>query len=53
MRFGNIFDDDGDIVVPSTYRLVIGCGYETTILIDESNSIDRSKMLVVRLDDLV
>jgi hypothetical protein len=42
MRFGNVFDDYWDIVVPSTYCLVVGGGYETTILIDESNSIDRS-----------
>jgi hypothetical protein len=53
VRFGNVFDDDGDIVVPSTYRLVIGCRYETTILVDESNSIDRSKMLIISLNDLM
>jgi hypothetical protein len=53
VRFGDVFDDYWDIVVPSTYRLVVGGGYETTILIDESNSIHRSKMLIVSLDDLV
>jgi hypothetical protein len=53
MRFGDVLDDYWDIVVPSTYRLVVGGGYETTILIDESNSIHRSKMLIVSLDDLV
>jgi len=42
VRFGNVFDDYWDIVVPSTYRFIVGGGYETTILIDESNSIDRS-----------
>jgi hypothetical protein len=53
IRFGDIFDDDGDIVVPSTYRLVIGRGDETTVLIDESDRVDRSKMLIVCLDNLV
>ena len=53
MRFGNVFDDYWDIVVPSTYRLVVGGGNETTILIDEGNSVDRSEMLIVSLDDLV
>jgi hypothetical protein len=53
VRFSNVFDDYWDIVVPSTYRLVVRGGYETTILIDESNSIDGSEMLIVSLDDLV
>jgi hypothetical protein len=53
MRFGNVFDDDWDIVVPSTYCLVVRGGYETTILIDESNSVDGSEMLIICLDDLV
>jgi hypothetical protein len=53
MRFGNVLDDYWDIVVPSTYRLVVGGRYETSILIDESNCIDRSKMLIISLDDLV
>ena len=53
MRFGNVFDDYWDIVIPSTYGFIVGGGYETTILIDESNSIDRPKMLIIGLDDLV
>lgn len=53
VRFGNVLDNDWDIVVPSTYRLVIGSGNETTIFIDESNSVNRSKMLVISLDNLV
>jgi hypothetical protein len=53
VRFSNVLDDYWDIVVPSTYRLVVRGGYETTILIDESNSVDRSKMLIICLDDLV
>jgi hypothetical protein len=53
MRFGDVLDDYWDIVVPSTYRFVVGGGYETTILIDESDSIDGSKMLIISLDDLV
>ena len=53
MRFGNVFDDYWDIVVPSTYRFIVGGGYETTILIDESNSVDGSEMLIISLDDLV
>ena len=53
VRFGNVFDDYWDIVVPSTYRFIVGGGYETTILIDESDSIDRPQMLIISLDDLV
>jgi hypothetical protein len=53
VRFSNVLDDYWDIVVPSTYRLVVRGGYETTILIDESNSVDGSKMLIICLDDLV
>jgi hypothetical protein len=53
VRFSNVLDDYRDIVVPSTYRFVVGGGYETTILIDERNGIDRSKMLIVGLNDLV
>jgi len=53
VRFGNVFDDYWDIVIPSTYGFIVGGGYETTILIDESNSIDRPKMLIIGLDDLV
>ena len=53
VRFGNVFDDYWDIVVPSTYRFIVGGGYETTILIDESNSVDGSEMLIISLDDLV
>jgi hypothetical protein len=53
VRFSNVLDDDWDIVVPSTYCLVVRGGYETTILIDESYSIDRPKMLIISLDDLV
>lgn len=53
MRFGNVFDDNWDIVIPTTYRFIVRGGYETTILIDESNSVDGSEMLIIRLDDLV
>jgi hypothetical protein len=53
MWFGDVLDDYWDIVVPTTYRFVVGGGYETTILIDESDSIDGSKMLIISLDDLV
>jgi len=53
VRFGNVFDDYWDIVVPSTYRFIVRGRNETTILIDESNSIDRPKMLIIRLNDFV
>lgn len=53
VRFSNVLDDYWDIVVPTTYRFVVRGRYETTILIDESDSIDGSKMLIISLDDLV
>jgi hypothetical protein len=53
VRFGNVFDDDGNIVIPSTYRLVVRSGYETSILINERDRVDGSQVLIICLDDLI
>lgn len=37
----NVFDDDGDIVVPSTDRFIVGCSDESPILVDEGNCVHR------------
>lgn len=50
---GDIFDDDGDVVVPSSNRLVIGRGDESSVLVHECDGVDRSQVLVVCLDDLM
>lgn len=52
VRFSNVLDDDGDIVVPSTDRFIVRGSHETSILIHERDRIDRTQMLVVRLYNL-
>lgn len=51
--FGNVFDHDGNIVIPTTYRLVVRSGYETSILVYERNRVDGSQVLIICLDDLI
>lgn len=53
VRFRNVLDDDGDIVVPTTYRLVVGCRYETSVLVHKGNGVDWTQVLIVRLHNLV
>lgn len=52
VRFGDILDNDWNVVVPSTNRFVVGRSQESTVLIDESDSVDSAKMLVVCLYNL-
>ena len=51
-RFGDVFDDNRDVKVPCTYSLVVRRRGEPSILIDESDRIHRSQMLVIFLRDL-
>jgi hypothetical protein len=53
VRFRNVLDDDGDIVVPTTYRLVVGGRYETSVLVDKGNSVDWTQVLIVRLHNFM
>ena len=50
--FGNVLDDDRNVKVPSPYCFVVRCCNEPPILVDECNSVDRPKMLVVFLGDI-
>ena len=52
VRFRNVLNDHGDIEVPCTDRLVVRRRNEASVLIDESDCVDRSKMLVIFLCDL-
>ena len=49
----DVLDDDGNIVVPPSNRLVIRCRQEPSIVIDPGNCVDRAQMLVVLLRDLL
>lgn len=51
VRLGDVLDDDRDIEIPSSDRLVIRSCYEPSIFVDERNRIDRAKMLVVFLSN--
>lgn len=52
VRFRNVLDDNGDIVIPSTYRFIVRGRHETPIIIHERDSVDRTQVLVVGLDNL-
>lgn len=49
---GNVFDDNRNVVVPSSNGLVVRCRQESTVAVHKSNGVDRSKMLVVCLHNL-
>jgi len=51
--FGDVLDDDGNIVVPSSNGLVVRGRDEPTVVVDEGDGVDGSEMLVVLLDDLI
>jgi hypothetical protein len=51
-RVGDIFDDDGDVPVPDTDRLVVRGRDEPAVFVDEGDGVDRPEMLVVFLRDL-
>lgn len=52
MRLCDILDDDRDIIVPCANGLVVGCGDETSVLVDERDTVHRPKMLVIFLGNL-
>lgn len=52
VRFGYVFDDDGNIPVPRPDRLVIRSRHEPAILIYEGDRVDSTEVLVVFLGDL-
>ena len=52
VRLGNVLDNDGNIELPCTDRLVVRSRDESAVVVDEGDSIDRSKMLVVLLRDI-
>ena len=49
VRLCNVLDDDGDIEIPCSNRLVVGSGHESAILVHKGDRIDRSQMLVIFL----
>jgi len=49
--FGDIFDDDWDIKVPCSNRLIIRSGDESSIIVNEGDGVDRPKMLIILLSD--
>lgn len=50
-RFGDVLDHNRNIVVPHSNGLVIRCGNESTVVVDEIDGIDRSEMLIVFLSN--
>lgn len=52
MRLSNILDHYRDIEIPCANGLIIGCGDKSSVFVNESDSIDRSKMLIILLGDL-
>ena len=42
-RFGDVFDDDWNIVVPDSNRLVVRRRDESTVLIDEIDRVDLAR----------
>ena len=51
--FGDVLDNDGDIVVPSSNGFIVRGRDESTVVVDEGDGVDGSEMLVVLLDDLI
>ena len=51
-RIRDEFDWYGNIEIPYPHRLVIRTGNEPPILIDESDRVDWSQVLIVLLSDL-
>ena len=51
MWLRNVLDDDRNVEIPCPDSLVIGRGDKPAVLVNESNGIDRSKMLVVLLSN--
>lgn len=51
VRFCNVFDHDRDIIVPCPYCFVIRCCNESSIFVNEGDSVDGPKVLVVFLGD--
>lgn len=49
VRLCNVLDDNGDIEVPCSNRLIVRSRYEAAVLVDEGNRVDRPKMLIVLL----
>ena len=50
-RFGNIFDDNRNVIVPSSNGLVIRRSDKPSIFVYKGNGVDRSEMLIVFLND--
>ena len=47
-----MFGDDWDAELPQIDLLVVGCRDEPLAVLDESDAVDRTLMLIVRLDNL-
>jgi hypothetical protein len=48
---GDVLDDDGDVVVPTTDGLVVRRGQESPVAVNKGDRVDRAQMLIVGLDD--
>jgi hypothetical protein len=53
VRLGNVFDDDGDIVIPPSDRLVVRSRQESSVVVDPGDGVDGSQVLIVLLRDLL
>jgi len=51
VRLGDVLDYHGNIEVPSSYSLIIRCRHKPSVLVDEGDGVDRTKMLIVLLSN--
>ena len=52
MRFCDILDHNGDVIIPGTNGLVVRGRDKASVLVDESDSVDRTQVLIILLGNL-
>ena len=52
VRFSDVFYHNGNIKVPGSDRLVVGCHHELSVLIHERDRINQLQMLIIFLCNL-
>ena len=52
VRLGDVLDHNRNVVVPRADSLVVGGGYESTILIYKRDGVHWAQVLIVFLDNL-
>lgn len=50
---GDVLDDDWNIVVPGSDTLIVRSRQESTVVVHKGDGVDRTKMLIILLGDLV